>query len=151
MTSSTKPDLVEQVAAAKRDAESNYHSRLSFDRTCVEITKYGRTFEDGTDEVIVIKRYPSDKHPTNAKTDFVVETMIRATLEYARDNEEWPAYEAAIYAMRDAFRTTRRSSVSGMTIDAQFRAEYAVERAMLSAALSALLLEIDQGGDDGLR
>lgn len=46
--------------------------------------------------------------------------------------------EEQIEAMADAYRTTRRPSVCGMTIDAQFRAEFApwfaVYRAMLSAA-----------------
>lgn len=46
--------------------------------------------------------------------------------------------EATIEAMRVAYRSTRRAGVCGMTIDAQFRAEYAPElaayRAMLAAA-----------------
>lgn len=46
--------------------------------------------------------------------------------------------EEQIEAMVDAYRTTRRPGVCGMTIDAQFRAEFApwfaAYRAMLSAA-----------------
>ena len=46
--------------------------------------------------------------------------------------------EEQIEAMRLAYRNARRAGVCGMTIDAQFRAEYAPElaayRAMLAAA-----------------
>lgn len=46
--------------------------------------------------------------------------------------------EEQIEAMREAYRNSRRNGISGMTIEAQFRAEYAPEfaayRAMLAAA-----------------
>lgn len=71
--------------------------------------------------------------------DAQVRAAIRATLEWLRDNPD----ELAIYAMRDAYRSSRRGGAGGMTVENQFKMEYGPELAAYRAMISAALEEIE--------
>jgi hypothetical protein len=52
--------------------------------------------------------------------------------------------EMVIYAMREAWKTTRRGGAGGMTIDNQYRMEFGPELAAYRAMLSIALKESSQ-------
>jgi hypothetical protein len=75
---------------------------------------------------------------TTAGAGYVKEKYVRAARsEPAAEMPEDPD-ETVIEAIREAWRNTRTHGVSGMTIDAQWRAEYTREFAVYRAIRAAL-------------
>lgn len=102
---------------------------------------------DGDPLGVALARYIEDMfcgdedtaETVRAKLDALLRQAARAAVEALREPTE-----AQIYAIKAALKT-QRAGVSGMTIEAQFRAENAREFAAYYAAIDAILKEPRNG------